>query len=216
MPRAISQLLIITENLKVFEIPILLGKKAQHPIIAGTQRIPNHDYYCDTIKLLKVTRTHRSSQFSLQRITAPNIFFNASQLPIFASTHHSSRFSLQRITAPNFRFNASQLPIVMDQSPNWYGPKSQFQIVKSQLSILHQRHIQTPIFYCDVSILLNRSNCTRGFNGYVLIPESWDSGLKIDISPTFLNTFLWAFALWMKNYLILKIVEFEIEETECF
>ena len=108
MQRAISQLLIITENLKVFEIPILLGKKAQHPIIAGTQRIPNHDYYCDTIKLLKVTRTHRSSQFSLQRITAPNIFFNASQLPIFASTHHSSQFSLQRIT-----------------SPNCYGPKSQ-------------------------------------------------------------------------------------------
>ena len=80
MQRAISQLLIITENLKVFEIPILLGKKAQHPIIAGTQRIPNHDYYCDTIKLLKVTRTHRSSQFSLQRITAPNCYGPKSQL----------------------------------------------------------------------------------------------------------------------------------------
>ena len=71
---------------------------------------------------------------------------------------------------------------------------------------------------------------TRGFNCSVNIPESWDfrsqfDPLDITVQSFFLNTFLSAYAFWMKMYEInksvkLMIIELKtktrlISETEC-
>ena len=118
IPRCVSQLLIITENLNVSKIPILLRKKLNFQLSLGRIAfqitiiiaIHSNSQHIPSMRCIPTdTPTHPISQFSMRCIQTPNSHSSASQLPIFASTHHSSQLLRTKVPAPQSKIPTSDI-----------------------------------------------------------------------------------------------------------